>query len=397
MRVVHFCGSFSRLSETFIYDSIIQLQRHGVDNHVLTLRQDNADIRPFDQVHVVRGPSRIHPSTILNRVCAKLGARMTDNPSWPVLRRRLRPSVEELSPDVIHAHFGFEAVIISSVAADLGIPLIVTFYGYDISQLPREPVWQQRYARLWTQTQAVIVLSDHMRGRALQLQCPSEKLHVVHLVRSLNEHRPPRTGHSLHRFVTVGRLVEKKGHEDTIRAFHSLCVRHPAITLDIVGDGPEQKPLQKLVRTFGLAGRIRFHGALPTNETLKLIANSDAFVLSSRTARDGDEEGTPTVLLEAQMLGVPCVATWHAGIPETIPPENRWLLAREGNVTEIADRMEALIRQSNQQLQDIVDRAQQYVKRNFDPSFETNKLIQFYESAMRSRSAWSSAAHDRTR
>jgi glycosyltransferase involved in cell wall biosynthesis len=380
MRVLHFRKKFSVLSEIYIYDYIVGLERQGVSNHVVTLTRQHADSRPFDKVHVVSGPGRFHPSRVMTYVIGRLRENARDGSSWPVLRRRLRQLTARLSPDVIHAHCGPEAVLIAPVALALRIPLVVTFYGSDISRLPRHESWRTRYAQLWREAAAVTALSQDMRTDAVALGCPPDLLHVVHLGRDLASTPSPTVSHPVRRFISVGRLVEKKGHADAVRALGRIAMNRPDVHLTIIGDGPLRSPLERLVHELRLTGHVSLLGAQPITHTLEQMRRADAFILCSKAADDGDKEGTPAVLLEAQLIGLPCVATRHAGIPETIPLENHRLLATEGSVEEISERLSWLVGSTTATIDAIVTRGRQFVAEQFDLGTQVAHLRTIYES-----------------
>lgn len=378
MRVMHFCRTFSPLSQTFVYDCITELERQGIDNQVAALKRQNADSRPFDRVHLVNGPGRFHPAVLVNRVVARIRSNITAQPPWLVLRRRLKGLVERLSPDLIHAHFGPAGVLISPVASRLQIPLVVTFYGRDISTLPRMPAWRRRYSQLWRDATAVAVLSNDMRADAVRFGCPSERIRIVHLARNLRSIPARHVSYPVRQLISVGRLVEKKGHLDTLRAFHRIAARHADLRLTIIGEGPLRLRLAGLIGEMRLQHQVSLLGAQPSARTLELMRDADAFVLCSRTAADGDKEGTPAALLEAQAIGLPCVATTHAGIPEMVPPENHTLLAPEGDVEGIVERLETLLAWSKHELQAVVTRGQRFIESQFDLAEEMGKLIAIY-------------------
>ena len=119
--------------------------------------------------------------------------------------------------------------------------------------------------------------------------------------------RPTATTRS--RVVAVGRLVEKKGFDILVRAWPAVIRAIPGATLRIVGDGPCAASLRRLARKCGAGDNISFTGALPENETLRAIADSDMLVLPSRRLPDGDRDGIANVILEAMALGVPVVTT----------------------------------------------------------------------------------------
>jgi glycosyltransferase involved in cell wall biosynthesis len=381
MRVLHFRKKFSVLSEVPIYDYITGLERHGLTNDVVTLMRQNAESRPFNRVHVLNGPGLLHPGRIAGYVLRRLRRDRTEGASWAVVRRRLGRLTERLSPDLIHAHRGPEGVLMSPVAVALQIPLVVTFYGSDISRLPRNEAWRARYADLWREVAAVTVLSDDMRQDAIRLGCPPERLHVVHIGRDLGSTRTRSLPHSVRHFISVGRLVEKKGHVDAVRAFSCVAAARPDVRLTLVGDGPLRSQLEQLVLELGVEAQVSLLGARPLSQTLDLMRNADALILASKTAEDGDREGTPAVLIEAQLMGLPCIATRHAGIPETVPVENHRLLATEGDVGELAERLSRLIATPRTALEDIVVRGRQFAVEQFDPSAQAAQLRQVYESA----------------
>lgn len=158
----------------------------------------------------------------------------------------------------------------------------------------------------------------------------SGKIHVVaHAVEA-----PPRAGR--HRSTTacicVGRLVLKKPLL-TLKAFHQAHQRHPAITLDIVGDGPLAASAQRFVDERRLSDVVRMHGQLDHAQTLRLIRHSDLLLHHAITSlQDGDSESQPLAILEAMAAGLAVISTRHAGIPEVISDGDNGRLVGEGDV-----------------------------------------------------------------
>jgi len=380
MRVIHFCRAFSPVSETFTYDYIIALEAQGIDNHVVTLSRQNEHSRPFKKIVVVPWQGKWTIRRLSMRFQIRLGLRLPAEFCLPDLSA-MESKVTALRPDVIHAHFGVEGAAIAPVAAKLGIPLIVTFYGYDISQLPKFRRWRRYYRRLWREVSYITVLSEAMREDALRLGAPSEKIAVVHLGRILSSLPAKDVSRPARRFISVGRLVEKKGHLDTIRAMHRAVRTCPDLRLDIIGAGPLEPKVRELIGELKLNDRIKLLGSVQNHETLERMQKADAFILSCKTAKDGDKEGTPTVIVEALAIGLPCVTTSHAGIPEMFPVEQRQFLADEGDVDQICDRISGLANCPVEQLRVRTERAREYAARNFDVEMEAAKLVRLYSMA----------------
>jgi colanic acid/amylovoran biosynthesis glycosyltransferase len=138
-------------------------------------------------------------------------------------------------------------------------------------------------------------------------------------------------------------LVEKKGIEYAIRALAQAARKHPRVHYDIIGDGPLRSQLQKLAVEQSVDGIVQFHGALNGESVRALLDRAHAFVLPSITAKDGDQEGTPVSLLEAQAVGLPVITTRHSGIPEIIlDGESGWRVP-EGDSDRLAERLNHLI------------------------------------------------------
>lgn len=390
MRVVHCMRAFSPLSQTFIYDYVVEMARQGVDVHVLTDRRENLGDRPFGAVHLTPLPSRWTPARIGLKL-QSLRAPDADRKRYHGERVRqhgLANALRRLAPDIVHAHFGPEAVHLAPVARELGIPLIATFYGFDVSRLLRDPAWSQRYAHLWQHVTRIVVLSKSMLDALTMAGCPLDKCVIVHLGKDLARHKyfvrtPP-----LRRFLSVGRLVEKKGHLDVIEAMALLRTVEPDVELTIVGDGPQRSEIEALVRLRGLQDVVSLAGPADHATVMHMMSRADAFVLASRTAQDGDQEGTPTVIIEAQALGLPVVSTRHAGIPEQIPSESHWLLAPERDVEGIALRMRQLRRAAAKQIRELSDAGRRKMELEFNLSVEVARLRRVYDESLLDRALY---------
>ncbi len=270
-----------------------------------------------------------------------------------LLRARAAVAALAARADLLHVHFGNTAVMLLPVRRLTGLPLVVSFYGWDASAAPlKNP---RLYEDLFREAAAIVVLSEEMRATLRRLGCPARKLHVVHIAVRVGELRAAleraggrrevvRDGDAELRLLAVGRLVEKKGLDDALEALAVLARRGVRYQFRIVGEGPLRGELESLTRRLGLNGQVEFAGALPREEVFREMAVCDAFFLPSRQAASGDREGTPTVLIEAGALGIPCVATRHAGTPEVVLDGVTGLLAAERDAAGLAAHLERLAR-----------------------------------------------------
>ncbi|HYO50569.1 MAG TPA: glycosyltransferase [Chloroflexia bacterium] len=249
--------------------------------------------------------------------------------------------------DVLHAHFGPVANSFRFARKLWKAPLVVSFHGYDFSVWPRK---QGRgvYKRLFRDADAITVNSDFSRKRLEALGCPPARLHNLPMGVNLDEfrfrERRLEPGEAV-RLLTVGRLVEKKGIEFSLRAVAEVRAKLPDVPLcyDIVGDGPLRANLQALIRAYGLQDRVTLHGARSHAYVQQMMEEAHIFVLASVTTSDGDQEGQGLVLQEAQASGLPVLATDHNGFRESLVPGQSGLLVPERDLSGLAASLEHLI------------------------------------------------------
>ena len=379
MRVAHLCQDFSILSETFIYDYVTELDRQGAEGHVVAINVANRDTRPFANVTHAPWPGSRHPHRLLHRVLAEVGVGRAERASWPELRRRVRAAVRRIRPDVLHAHYGMMGAIFYPISEALGIPMVVSLHGKDAFVSPTTPKYREPYARMFERVDAVTVVSHMMKAHLEGLGVDPAKIHLVRVGKRVEDYpyRPPEDG-PVREWVSVGRLTEKKGHLDALAAFREVVRDHPDQRLRVIGKGKLQGAVEGYVREHGLADHVELLGGVEHEATKRVMAASDAFLLCSRTAANGDREGVPTVLMETQMLGLPCVSTTHSGIPEAIPEANRWLLSPEGDVPAIADAMRALIETDRAGRVRIAEAGRAKVEAEFALHGEVQKVLSIY-------------------
>lgn len=381
MRVLHVVWAFSPLTETFIYDSVIEASRRVDDTLVVAHRRENERDRPFERVRLLPDAPRWSARDLWNK--ARWLVTLCPDPdiTFASKRRALRGMVADFHPDVIHAHFGPQGVLAAGAVRGLGVPVLTSFYGYDVSESLRSPRWRRWYRDLWSGANSVLVLSNAMRAAVQEVGCPRDRVAVVPFGKRLSEYPFRLRASAPRRFVSVGRLVEKKGHLDAIQAIAANRARGVEASLTIIGEGELEGALRDHVARARLEDCVRLVGALPHRETVRHMSEADAFILCSRTGSTGDQEGVPTVLMEAQALGLPCVTTWHAGIPEVIPEANHSLLAPEGDVAAIAAIIRRLVDAPAPEIEGISRRGAEHIRENYELARVTERLLAAYRSA----------------
>ncbi len=224
------------------------------------------------------------------------------------------------TPDVIHAHQYVAGPVALSLGALTRAPVVFSEHYSGFGSLPE----RERQRARWAFERASIVcpvseeLAAHVRTVA-----PGARLEPVPNVVDTDIFAPcaARRPHAQTRLVTVGSLIERKGHRHLLGALARLRRGGRSLTLDVIGDGPLRSELEALARSIGVDDVVRFHGEKPKEDVAAAMRRADLFVLASLW------ENLPCVVLEAMSTGLPIVATYVGGIPEVLGADQGVLVA----------------------------------------------------------------------
>jgi glycosyltransferase involved in cell wall biosynthesis len=251
----------------------------------------------------------------------------------------LHQQVAKFGPELVHAHFGSGGLTAMHMAKQLKIPLLVTIHGGDITV--RAGKSETSYKKLSDQAGLVICVSEFIRERALEAGFEAEKL-IVHHIGIDREHFALSAPLEVSkRILFIGRLVEKKGCEYLLRAMQLVQQQHPDAELTILGDGPMRPELEALATELKI--HCDFRGFQPPSVVRDTLQRTRLVCVPSVTAANGDSEGLPTVIAEAQAMGIPVVASIHAGIPEILSDGETGVLAPERDFKGLAEGMSLLL------------------------------------------------------
>ncbi|MDF2766863.1 MAG: glycosyltransferase family 4 protein [Rhodospirillales bacterium] len=334
---------YPRLSETFIAQEILALERRGLDIRIISLRHPT-DAKRHAVHDEIRAPVSYLPEYLYQEPWRVLRA-WTRVRRWPGYRAAWRAWLKDLRRDftpnrgrrfgqalvlahelpaevgALHAHFLHTPASVARYAGLMhGLPWSFSAHAKDIWTTPewekREKLNEARWGVTCTASGAA-----HLKSLA-----PRADLELVYHGLDLGRFPPiqralsPRDGRDPQdpvRLLSVGRMVEKKGADVLIEAL-ALLPKQLEWRLEHVGGGPLSAPMKKLAQSRGIADRIRWLGPLTQAEVLERYRAADLFVLASRIAADGDRDGLPNVLMEAQSQCLAVLATDVSAIPELI-------------------------------------------------------------------------------
>jgi teichuronic acid biosynthesis glycosyltransferase TuaC len=256
----------------------------------------------------------------------------------PVFGRLL---AEEKKVDAIDAHYLYpDGVAAVWLGQHFGLPVVITGRGTDITLIPHYAVPRRLIQGAIVGAAALVTVSTALRNALLELGAPPDKVTVLRNGVDTVLFRPPTDREANRRalglagptLVSVGLLIERKGHHRTIEAMQLL----PNYTLLIAGEGPERSRLTEQISRLGLKDRVRLLGTLPHTELPALYGAADASVLAS------SREGWANVLLESMACGTPAVASNIWGNPEVVQTRNAGVIANENTPTGIAEAIHRL-------------------------------------------------------
>ena len=289
--------------------------------------------------------------------------------------------LRRLAPQSVHAHFGRGGALALPLAQGLGVPLYVTFHGGDATKETHRrrrlipTIYQRRLAQLQAYASGFLCVSKFVAERLAAQGFPKSKLITHYIGVDLAQMTPPNQRNG--RLLFIGRLVDKKGVDILLMAMRRLqnaqngkMPNGKVPGLDIAG----AEPLEDVLRAQAAdLPSVNFLGWQTPQQLASVMRASQAVVVPSRMAADGDCEGLPTVVLESIRAGLPVVATNHAGIPEVICDQETGFLVPENDPDALAMALSAVMRPDDH-IQQMVVNAQARLQQDFNAAIQSDKL-----------------------
>ncbi|MFZ0390340.1 MAG: Stf0 family sulfotransferase, partial [Calditrichia bacterium] len=278
-----------------------------------------------------------------------------------------------------HVHYGPNFNLLAPLFRILPQFVIVSFHGYDASRILRQH-GKAFYKELGTRAGLITTPGFFMKKELVRQGLPEEKITVHRYGVDTGQFRPLLSPFKKEKIVllTVARLVEKKGLAYSLRAYAALKTKMPT-EYRIIGQGPLLNQLQQMAVDLEIEERVKFPGAADRKTIIKEMQAADIFVLTSITASDGDQEGVPVSLIEAQAAGLPVISTVHTGIPELVEDGSSGFLSGEKDIESIREQMEKLIGSPALRSQ-MSRKARALVESEFDISRLNDRLAAFLNS-----------------
>ncbi|ASC71325.1 Glycosyltransferase type 1 [Halomicronema hongdechloris C2206] len=301
--------------------------------------------------------------------------------------RTLRDILRKIDPVLIHAQFGLSGALLLSSMRSLDIPLIVHYRGADATLDPEVVrfssinhwIYYQRLDQLKQTTHLFLTVSHFIRKKLIEQGFPDDKIMTHYNGVDIQQFRADMNISREPVVLFVGRLTEKKGCQDLLKAMAQVQMAHPGVRLILIGDGPLREGLEKFAEKH--LKQCRFLG-VQSHATVKDWMNrARVLAAPSITSVQGDSEGLPNVVLEAQAMGLPVVSTFHAGIPEAVIHQQTGFLVEEHDSDNLGMYIAHLF-QDDELWQSFSRQGRLHVETNFDRQRQIQLLETLYEETL---------------
>ena len=382
---------YPRISESFISNEILLLERKGIPIHIFSMRHPRES---FSHKSVQQIKARVDylPESILEALPQLLFYNLVLAMKKPgaylrallvAFRRFLRTRtsatikhllqagylVQKLLPGScvvhFHAHFAHSPSSVAMFASRLsGLDFSFTGHAKDIyTSNPLQLKEKMAKARF-------VVTCTEFNRHHLSALAGNGDVSLYRMYHGIDlglfsggeARRNPTTPYH---FVTVARLVPKKGLPTVYRALKRLQRKGVEFQHTLIGDGDDRDKILTLIRDLGLSGSCRWVGTLTHEGVLDYYRRSDLFVLGCEQAANGDQDGIPNVFVECLAMGLPVVGTRLSAIPELIEDGKTGLLVQPGNDEEMANAILRILTDTKLQEQ-IIPSGKERVRRAFN-------------------------------
>ncbi len=412
---------FPRFSETFILNEILALQQKGAKVHAFSMKEPNEAIRQPDfekfvgTLHVIpalRGKDAfIHARCHL--ACFARSPRKYMSTLIFALKRRSRAGWNKFlcAPFIVarsrslgiehfHAHFASGPARQAKLASLIsGIPFSFTAHAKDLYWTGHQHGKNNKLKKRVRLASFVVTISEYNREfiNSLNFKAPRRRMVTVYNGMDLNKWpflRPrglPAQSAANERplILAVGRLVPKKGFGFLMEACRLLKERGVRFQCAIAGDGPEKDSLLASIAAKGIEDVVTLLGSIP-QDRLRSQWYPRAAVLAqpSVVCDDGDQDGIPTVIIEALAVGLPVVSTRVSGIGEAVIDGKKGLLIDADRADELADAIERVI--SDEELAaHLAAHGRSLIETRFDLNNNMKMMINLFSFSARNVARWS--------
>lgn len=293
---------------------------------------------------------------------------------------RWRRAIAATRPTLVHAFFGSSAIPAHSIARALGVPLIVTYLGMDITVTPKNAAEVARRRRAFAAADQVLCVSEFLAEKLREAGCPPEKIRTHYTGVDTTKFMPSAYAPAPAQVLFVGRLAAKKGVIHLLRAMPDVRRAVPNAELLIAGDGELRAELEAEAKARDLA--VRFLGVQTPAQVNALMSRATVLCGPSVVDARGNAEGLPFTFLEAQACGLPVVVSTSGGTAEGAVDGTTGFLFAPGDERALARHLITILKDPALR-QRMSSAARTHMEQHFDLRRQTAVLESIYDAVRR--------------
>ena len=356
-RFAYLFARFPSFSQTFCYREVAELHRQGEAPAIFSIRRpDNEPAQDWDEQIVGRVEYLPGEPQLTREIEDLLKRAALPQPIVDLVEEwgersdflrlyqavHLGPRLASAGINHVHAHFaGMAARTAFWINKFFGIPFSFTAHANDIFA-PHE--FEVSVGKLIEAASAIVTVSDYAADFLKeQFRPQATKIYRIYNGLDLSKFKRADLVASVPTIITIGRLIDKKGFADLIRACELLKKRGRDFGCEIIGEGPLEDQLRAQIAELDLGSQVSLAGPKTQREIVERLAAATVFVLPSLVDSDGARDNLPTVIMEAMAAGLPVVSTSVGGIPEMIVANKTGLLVQPGDVAALANAIDQVI------------------------------------------------------
>ena len=309
------------------------------------------------------------------------------------LQMRLEEYVAENKIQLLHAHFANIGWEMEELKRETGLPLVVSFYGWDYEMLPHvKPQWVARYKELFDHADIILTEGGHGKSSLIEKGCKEEKLMVQKLgiENDLINYKTRSKNKSELNLIQIASFTEKKGQLFTVQAFAKAIESCPNMTLTLIGDKRDEayhKQVEALISEKKLANKITLKEFIPYDKIGDELSKHHVFIHPSCYAANMNcEGGAPTIIFNAAGSGMPCIGTTHCDIPSLVIHGETGILSPEKELDGIAESIRAFYEMDTHDYKIYSEAAHQHILENYNISENAAQLAKIYSKILDSAS-----------
>lgn len=401
LKTLHIFENYLPNSQNWAFRAISNLEEAAI--YICALEYSNPQF-VTSKIDLINLPDYVSPDLIMeggyrhDSILQKIITKFKRKAKLEKYISYLVEKTKELEIDLIHCHFANIGWSFLSLKKRTGLPMIVSFYGFDYESLPHTyPVWEKRYRELFEKADMFICEGTFGASILKSKGCPDNKIKINHLGVELNKipfvNRTKKENEL--KLVQICNFYEKKGHIYAIEAFKKALITCPNMTLTFVGGEHDgiKRDLQKLILKEQLQQKILFIDFIDFSLLYNFLESYQVFIHPSCYAKNKDcEGGAPVVLLDAEATGMPVISTLHCDIPEEVIHNKTGLLTPEKNSDALAESIIRFYKMRNDEYQHFSIEARKHMEEKFNAKRNSTQLRAYY-SQFETKSTNASAMH----